>query len=61
LPWLQAIRVTCRAESEKWVQDVTGNTWWEEDNLGDVGVVGSNIKIYLKEVGCDDVDWVHLI
>jgi hypothetical protein len=38
------------------VQDVTGNTWWEEDNLGDVGVVGSNIKIYLKEVGCDDVD-----
>jgi hypothetical protein len=19
-----------------------------------------NIKLYLKEVGCDDVDWIHL-
>jgi hypothetical protein len=29
--------------------------------LEDLGVDGYNIKMYLKETECEDVEWVHLV
>jgi hypothetical protein len=33
----------------------------ERDHAENVGIGGrSNIKTAVKEVGCEDVDWIHL-
>ena len=32
----------------------------ERDNLEDLGVDGSVILKYFKEIGCEDVDGIHL-